>query len=64
MISQIFKNTHKRVQIYGYQQQVEGCNWMKTVTRYKLPVIRKLSPRDVLYNTTTKKINAVIHESC
>ena len=29
---------------------------MKTVTRYKLPVIRKLSPRDVLYNTTTKKL--------
>ena len=28
-------------------------NWRKVVQRYKLPVIREISPRDVMYNMMT-----------
>ena len=46
------KETHRRrVQIFGYQRWVDGWNWTKAVKRYKLPVIRKVSTRDVIYNT-------------
>ena len=41
--------THKRDQICGYQR------WEKkmTVRRYKIPVIRKISMKDVIYNMMT-----------
>lgn len=51
MISQIFKN--KLIREFRFvvtSSRLRGA--MKTVKRYKLSVIRKVSPRDVLYNTT------------
>ena len=43
------KQTHrKRDQICGYQRW-DG-KWLMVVKRYKLPVIRKISTRDVNYN--------------
>ena len=30
---------------------VVGVDWMKVVKRYKLPVIRQITTRDVLYTT-------------
>ena len=41
-----------RAQISGYQRKRERgkVNWMKAVKRYKLPVIRYLSTRHVIYN--------------
>ena len=35
--------------------------WVKGVTRYKLPVIKQISPGDVMNSVATMVINAVMH---
>ena len=62
------KQTHrKRDQICCYQRQEVGVggNWMKAVKRYKLPVIRYISTRDIMYNMINIIKTAVCYnENC
>ena len=35
--------------------------WLKVVKRYKLPVIKSVSPRNVMYSMATKVNNTVLN---
>ena len=52
ILQKIIDKLRKRAQISGYQRKLERGkgNWMKAAKRYKLPVIRYLSTRHVIYN--------------
>ena len=62
----------KKTQICGYQTH-EGIgrgsvgrglgHWMQAVKRYKLPVIRQISTRDIMHNMINI-INSAIYHMC
>ena len=59
------KQTNKKQKKpHSYKEQIGGCQrWAKCVTivkRYKIPVIRKINPGDVLYSMVTIVNNTVL----
>lgn len=56
--------------VHRNREQISGCRgrgwrvgsvkWVKGVRRYKLPVIKKISPRNVMHSMATTADNTVL----